>query len=170
MGEVPEGLVTVTFTRPAPSAGAVAMIDVAELTVNESAETVPNLTTVAPVKFVPVIVTTVPPIVEPTAGETPVTEGALLAETKVNWSAGLMAEAPALYTETSTRPAASAGAVAVIDVFESTVNELAATLPKSTCVVPVKFVPVIVTTVPPAAGPEAGLRPVTVGGSFAVFG
>ena len=40
---------------------------------------------------------------------------------------------------------------------------VAATDPKSTAVVPVKSVPVIVTDVAPSAGPDVGLRPVTVG-------
>ena len=37
--------------------------------------------------------------------------------------------------------------------------------PKLTALAPVKSVPVMVTTVPPAVGPEAGLTPVTVGGA-----
>ena len=36
--------------------------------------------------------------------------------------------------------------------------------PKLTAVAPVKLVPVMVTTVPPAVGPLLGLTPVTVGG------
>jgi hypothetical protein len=43
-----------------------------------------------------------------------------------------------------------------------TVN-VAALAPKDTVVAPVKPVPLIVTGVPPAAGPEEGLTPVTVG-------
>ena len=45
----------------------------------------------------------------------------------------------------------------------TTVKFVAAVVPKSTAVAPVKPVPVIVTNVPPAAGPLVGLRPVTVG-------
>ena len=44
-----------------------------------------------------------------------------------------------------------------------TVKLLAGVEPKLTAVAPVKPVPVIVTTVPPATGPEVGLRPETVG-------
>ena len=58
-----------------------------------------------------------------------------------------------------------AGAVAVIEVDESIVKTagLAAVRRKSTPVAPVNPVPVMVTSVPPAAGPMAGLTPVTVG-------
>ena len=56
-------------------AGEVAVICVAELTVNEAALFAPNFTAVAPVKLVPVITTDVPPPARPLLGETPVTEG-----------------------------------------------------------------------------------------------
>ena len=56
-----------------------------------------------------------------------------------------------------------AGDVTVIDVAELTVKLGAGLVPKSTPDAPVKPVPVIVTEVPPAAGPLTGLRPVTVG-------
>ena len=61
-----------------------------------------------------------------------------------------------------------AGLVAVIVVSLTTVTPVAAVVPKSTAVAPVKLVPVIVTDVPPAAGPLVGLRPVTVGATAAV--
>jgi hypothetical protein len=51
----------------------------------------------------------------------------------------------------------------VIVVALSTVTFVAAVLPNVTAVAPVKFEPVIVTLVPPEAGPELGLTPVTVG-------
>ncbi len=74
--EVPAGVVTVTSTVPVP-AGAVAVIGVALLTVKVVAATVPNLTPVAPVKLVPVMVTEVPPAVDPEVGLMPVTVGGL---------------------------------------------------------------------------------------------
>ena len=46
---------------------------------------------------------------------------------------------------------------------------VAAVVPKSTAVAPVKPVPVIVTEVPPAAEPLVGLRPVTVGGGSTLY-
>jgi hypothetical protein len=70
---------------------------------------------------------------------------------------------PAVVTVTSTAPADPAGAVAVMEVAELTVKPVAATVPNLTAVAPVKPVPVTVTDVPPAAGPELGLIAVTVG-------
>jgi hypothetical protein len=54
------------------------------------------------------------------------------------------------------------GLTAVI-VVEFTTVGTTASAPKSTAVAPVKPVPVMVTTVPPASGPDEGLRPETVG-------
>jgi hypothetical protein len=75
-------------------------------------------------------------------------------------------------TVTSTAPAAvAAGLTAVIVVSGLDVlgtKLVAAVLPKSTTVAPVRLVPVIVTLVPPATGPVAGLIPVTVGAATAV--
>ena len=65
---MPPGVVTVMSTVPAEPAGAVAVIWVALLTVTLVALVVPNLTAVAPVKLVPVIVTLVPPAVGPATG------------------------------------------------------------------------------------------------------
>ena len=56
---------------------------------------------------------------------------------------------------TSTLPV-PAGETAVIWVALLTVNEAAGLPPKLTAVAPVRLVPVIVTLVPPAVGPEAG--------------
>jgi hypothetical protein len=64
---------------------------------------------------------------------------------------------------TSTVPAEPAGFVAVIWVALLTVNELALFAPNLTAVVPVRFVPVTVTEVPPASGPLVGLTDVIVG-------
>ena len=72
---MPPGVVTVTSTVPLP-AGAVAVIWVALTTVTLVALVAPNLTAVAPVKLVPVIVTTVPPAVGPAVGLMVVTVGA----------------------------------------------------------------------------------------------
>ena len=45
----------------------------------------------------------------------------------------------------------------------TTLKLAAAVVPKVTAVAPRKLVPLIVTEVPPAAGPDDGLKPVTVG-------
>ena len=71
----PIGIVTVISTVPALPAGAVAVIDVPLFTVNVVAALAPNFTAVAPVKFVPVIATMVPPAVGPLVGLTKVTVG-----------------------------------------------------------------------------------------------
>ena len=46
----------------------------------------------------------------------------------------------------------------------TTVTPVAASVPKSTAVAPVKPVPVMVTVVPPAVGPEVGAEPGDGGG------
>ncbi|CAB4889582.1 unannotated protein [freshwater metagenome] len=74
--EVPPGVVTVTVTAPATPAGAVAVTDVADTTTTFVAAFAPNFTPVAPVRFVPVIVTTVPPDAGPLVGLNDVTVGA----------------------------------------------------------------------------------------------
>src|SRR6202035_5433196 len=60
---------------PDDSAGAVTVMEVAELTTSPVPVTVPNLTVLAPVKLEPLIVTDVPPGAGPELGETPVTTG-----------------------------------------------------------------------------------------------
>jgi len=72
--DVPAGVVTVTSTVPV-AAGTAAVICVALLTVKLWARTVPKLTAVAPVKLEPVIITEVPPWVDPVLGLTAVTVG-----------------------------------------------------------------------------------------------
>jgi hypothetical protein len=70
---------------------------------------------------------------------------------------------PVVVTVTSTLPALPDGDVAVIWVSESTLKLVAAVPPKATADVPVKWLPVIVTDVPPPVGPEIGATAVTVG-------
>jgi hypothetical protein len=137
------------------------VIDVAEFTVKLVAAVVPNFTALAPVKFVPVMVTDVPPVGGPELGVTAVTVGAAW---YVNLSAAPVAEVPpGVVTVTSTDPADPAGSVAVIDVAELMVKLVAAVAPNLTALTPAKLVPVIVTDVPPGVGPTPGLTAVTVG-------
>ena len=80
---------------------------------------VPNVTAVAPVNPVPVIVTVVPPATGPDTGVIPVTVGM---GSYVNWSAGEVALVPpGVVTVTSTVPAVPAGETAVMLVAETTV-------------------------------------------------
>jgi hypothetical protein len=127
------------------------------------AATTPNDTLVAPVKFVPVTVMTVPPAVLPEVYDRLVTVGADAAE-KVNRSALDVAEFPlGVSIVISYVPAASGGDIAVIDVSEFTAKLLAAILPKKTDRVPINPPPVMVTEVPPAVVPVEVLRLDTLG-------
>jgi len=77
------------------------------------------------------------------------------------WALGLV-------TVTLTAPAAWAGVVAVIEVALPTTTLIAAVPPKLRVAPVAKFVPVIVTLVPPLAGPEAGATLPTVGAGAGV--
>ena len=66
-------------------------------------------------------------------------------------------------TKTLAVPAVPAGVTAVIEVLLTTTTLVAAVPPIVTPVVPVKFVPVIVTDCEPAIGPAFGEIAVTVG-------
>jgi hypothetical protein len=70
---------------------------------------------------------------------------------------------PAFVTVTVTAPVLPAGVVAVIVVPFTTTTLVAAALPNVTVAPVAKFVPVIVTAVPPAVDPVVGLTLVTVG-------
>ena len=72
---MPLGVVTVTSLMPEP-AGATAVICDGLSTLKSVAAVLPNSTSVAPEKSVPVIVTMVPPDSGPNVGSTPVTVGA----------------------------------------------------------------------------------------------
>ena len=68
-----------------------------------------------------------------------------------------------------TVPAAWAGvAVTLIDVVELT-TKVAVVVPNLTLVVPVRWVPVRVTVVPPPPGPWVGVNEVIVGGALALL-
>jgi hypothetical protein len=163
--ELPLGVVTVTSTSPAACAGAIAVIELGEFSVNDAAGTPPKLTAETPIKFEPLIVTDVPPAVVPVAVPRLVTTGA--GDWKVNRSAAEVSDVPAaLVTVTSTVPADSAAVMAVIEVGELTVKERAATEPNITDETLLKFVPMITTDVPPEAFPEVTPRPVTAGVPF----
>jgi len=76
VADVPSGVVTVISTVPRFDAdGLVAVIEVSLLNVNDDAADWPNITAVTPVKPLPVMVTTVPPVFGPVVGETLVITG-----------------------------------------------------------------------------------------------
>jgi len=69
-------------------------------------------------------------------------------------------------TVTVTAPALPAGVVAVMLVLLTTTTLVAAVLPNVTVAPVAKFVPVIVTAVPPVSAPLFGLALLTVGGAM----
>ena len=71
----PPGVFTLTLTDPTACGGEVMVIFLPEFTTRPVPAVVPNVTAVAPVNQVPVIVTIVPPRRVPLAGDTFVTLG-----------------------------------------------------------------------------------------------
>jgi hypothetical protein len=139
------------------SVGTVAVIEVAELTVKE-AGLLPSFTEVAPVKFVPVIVTFVPG--KPDVGVKPVIVG--FGGVVVTVKFVELVPVPADVVTAILPVVAPLGTVAWMVVLVLTVKVEAARPLNVTDVAPVKFVPVIATLVP--TGPLAGVNDVTVGG------
>jgi len=114
----------------------------------------PKLTAVAPVKFVPVIVTVAP--VVPDEGVNEVMVGAAEKPVKVAVPPGVV---------TATLPVVPLPTTAVMVVALTTEKEVAAVPPKLTAVAPVKLAPVIVTLPPDAA--NVGVNEVMVGSDIA---
>ena len=134
----PPGAVTCTLPE-APPAATTAVICVAETTIKLVAATPPKRTCVAPVKFVPLIVTVAPMAALVGVKLVMVGGGA-------NVKPASVAVPPGAVTETE--PLAPAAKTAVIWVADTTIKLAAAVPPKLTAVAPVKFVPVMVTVVP----------------------
>jgi hypothetical protein len=151
---VPLGVVTLILPVSAP-AGTVAVILVAESTEKLVAVTPPNFTEVAPVKAVPLMVTTVP--TGPLAGVKDVIVGAVVTVK----SDALVAVPPGVVTVIFP-VTAPVGTLAVTRVPAPFTEKLvAATPPNFTEVAPAKPVPLIVTEVP--TGPLVGEKDVMVG-------
>ena len=109
---------------------------------------------------VPTIVMTVPPAIGPTTGVTLETVGAT---TYVNAPVDVTTP-PIVVTATSLAPAVPDGVTAVNDVLAPfTTTLVAAAPPTVTLLAPVKFVPVMVISVPAANGPDDGLTLAMVG-------
>ena len=151
--------VTVTVTAPAADAGVVAVIVVLFTTTTFVADPFPNFTVAPVAKFVPVIVTAVPPATGPLFGLTLLTVGV----TTYVYPFVRLPLCPLTVTVTVTAPELPAGVVAVIVVLFTTTTFVAAALPNFTVAPVAKFVPVIVTAVPPAVDPVVGLTLLTVG-------
>ena len=163
--EVPPAVRTVTGTGPAACAGLMAWIDVADWTANVAGAP-PNDTDVAPVNPVPLIVTGVPPAVGPVFGVSVVTTGGRpVGRTYLNRAFLVSSDRPALVTtRTRTVPGlARGGATTTILRLFLTRTLRPFFLPNRTFVTCTKFLPLILTTVPPVVGPEAGLTFLTTG-------
>ena len=154
----PPGVVSTTSTAPAALAGVTAVTEVPLTTVTDVAEVPPSVTPVVPVRLVPVIVIVVEPAVGPLAGET----NEMVGIAKYVYPPVLVAEPPGVVRTTSRAPAVPDGVVTVTDVAP-TMPRVPAAPPIVTPVVPNRFVPVIVTEVPPATGPLAGDTEAIVG-------
>ena len=141
-----------TATCPEAPFPTTAVIVVVFTTLNDDAAIPPKVTDVAPVKPVPVIVILVP--VTPDVGEKLVITGGAR---KVN--PGRLPVPNGL--DTKILPELPAPTIAVIVVELTTVNDAAGVIPNLTAVIPVKFVPIIVTVVPLVA--LVGVKDVTVG-------
>lgn len=152
---VPLAVVTLILPAVAPL-GTVADIELSELTVKVVAAVVLNFTAVAPVKFVPVIVTIVP--TGPSTGAKLVIVGAPAVVT-VKLLA-LVAELVGVMTLIGPL-VAPLGTTVVMVVAETTVNDVAFVPLNCTAVAPVKFIPEIVTLAP--IGPLLGKKPVIIG-------
>ena len=74
----PPPVVTIMPTAPTLRAGVIQVIVLLFTTLREVADNPPNVTNVAPVKFVPVIVTLVPPSILPDDGKMPVICGGVI--------------------------------------------------------------------------------------------
>src|SRR5437773_3771016 len=138
-----------------------AVIVVAETTVTAVAALPPSVIVAPGAKLVPVMVMTVPPVVEPFVGATPVMGGG--GPTYENPFARVALCVSGLVTTTFTAPAAWAGVVAVIVVAETTVTAGTAVPPSVTVAPGARLVPVMVMTVPPVVDPVVGATPVRVG-------
>ena len=158
--EVPPAVVTATLLAPTVPAGVLAVIEVALTTTTFVADVTPIFTLVAPVKFVPVMVIVVPPVVGPDVGLTLVIVGS--GTMYVN-ALVLVAVPLAVVTATFCAPAVPAGVTAVIEVVETTTTLVAKLFPIVTLRAPFKFEPVILIGVPPSVEPEVGVIEAIVG-------
>src|SRR5512138_3552990 len=163
VAERPSGFVTVTLTRPATCAGAVAEMETAETL--PTAAAVPPTVTVAPVwKFAPEMTSAVPPAVGPLAGDTEAMEGGGGGgATKVKPAVSVADWPSPFTTTTSAAPAAWAGVVIESDVALRA-ETIDAEPPMVTLAPASKPVPETIAEVPPSVVPDEGAMPAMEGG------
>ena len=111
------------------------------------------------------MVTVVPPAVEPLVGVNEVMVGTRLTRLTKAKSPAEVAVPPAVVTEIFTVPAAWATVTALMVEALVTVNDAAAVVPNLTAVAAMRFVPAMVTAVPPRVLPLVGVKLLTVGGA-----
>jgi hypothetical protein len=157
----PLPLVILTHVTPSVPDGVTAVIDVDDIQVTPVAGLLPMVTAseLPETKFVPVIVTAVPPAVVPGLGVMLVNVGG------VTYIYEVVAVPPGVVTVTVTVPAEPAGAVIFIVVAVFALMVAGLPVPKVTEVAPERFVPVMLTNVPAVNGPDDGEMRVTVGGA-----
>ena len=153
---IPPNVFTVPVIAPAACSGVVMVKDV--LVLSEIGIEMPSTNSSAPQRFVPVMVTTVPPLVGPELGEMEVMVGAL--NVKVN-AFDLITDPLAVVSVALMDPNACAEVV-ILNEF-AVLLDTGTKFPSTITLAPLRFVPVIVITVPPQAGPEVGLTFVIVG-------
>lgn len=163
---VPLGVVTSTLATPGLPAGMVQLRLVLLIAVTSVAGTPPNVTLLTAVRFVPVIVTVLPPTVTPLYGAMAVTVGGVSA--KLKSALGALVP-PGVVTCTLAVPPLPLGVVHVMLVLFTTVTPVAAAPPMLTPVAPEKLLPVIVTLVPPFAVPLVGEMLLTMGATTYVY-
>src|SRR3974390_2622330 len=114
---------------------------VGDVNVKLVAVVAPNLTAVAPMRFAPVILTVVPPLVVPEVGVSAAMVG--VEAMKVNLSpVPDVAPPPAVVTESFTAPATWGLVLAWTMVGDVTVNDVAVVPPNLIAVAPKRLVPV----------------------------
>ena len=155
--EVPPVVVTLTDAMPMPS-GATTVIEVpVALTFTPAISVDPKLTVESGVNPLPSRTTTVPPAAVPE-------EGAMLVITGAYENCPAVTAVPPLGVTVTWTVPAPAGDVAVIAVPAAfMLTEAAGTEPNSTVSPVVNPFPLMITDVPPAAGPAVGVIPVTTG-------
>src|SRR3989442_1224295 len=158
------GLVTTTLTVPTACVPVVP-VRVVSLSTLAALRVTPPIVAVAPAwKAVPVIVTRVPPAEGPFAGEIVVTVGAGAGSYVYVQAHVADCESGLITTTGFPVPGACAPVVPLSVVGPVTLTPVSATPPTVAVALDWKFVPLIVTGVPPDDGPFAGAIPVTIGG------
>ncbi len=159
----PSGRPTASVTTVFGGCGGATAVRTSPLrTLTAALATVPNRTVVPAVKPVPSTVTTVPPCAGPVSGEKELTVNGVGA-TKVN-AAAAVALVPSRFSTVTLATPAACGGVTAVRTSSLRLSMLSAAMLSNSRTAPLrKFVPVMVTGVPPAIGPLLGTTAMIVG-------